>query len=492
VTRRPPRRSHRPIPFTALVLGLFLVSLDACKVDDKAFQSRVFRCDTSAADPLCGTDADGAPLQCFAARQIGATDFCAQACGDVPMSLPDEGAVCVQGAVKLKACNPTDDKDTVNHPNGACDRPEFGCLRTDMVPPAGTADEGVCITMKTCSVNEDCRDPVRSVCAATFLRELYAGHDNTLHADNLYCLQQGCDANATSCSPGESCLRKVVPAAADPPDICVPNCDSQGRCPPNHFCLRKISGPANPAVCIPGLLGFVCDTDVDCLVGKCVDDGGTGPGRGDNLRLCTITCANNDDCSKFDSEQGLFVCNTSTHHCVTPNAYRGATCDTDADCIRDLDSKCMRFAPTDKQGTCLHPCEANGSCLPRGGINQTCLPLIGETDPAFPICLPGFMGLPCFDDANCIGDLTCRGADLTTQPDPTPGICTALCQYDSDCAKNRWTLGGWCGAPDQPVCIPPMDVGADCLKNSMCSSGVCDLTSPPTAITSHKCVAQQP
>jgi hypothetical protein len=441
-------------------LGLALNS--ACRVDDQEFQDRVFHCDTSAADPLCGTDAQGAPMQCFAARQIGAADFCAQQCEGDPRALPAEGAVCVQGGAKLKSCNPVDDQDKVAHPKGACDSADFGCLRTDVL-----TDEGVCMTMHPCLTNQDCHDPVRSVCAATFLKELYAGNDS-LHADHLYCLQEGCQESNTACSPGESCLRNVIPKAANPPDICVPNCDSQLRCPPNHFCLQKISGPGNKPVCIPGLLGFVCDTDVDCLVGTCLKDGGTGPGRGDNLNLCTTTCASDGDCSKFDSAQGLFVCN-SDGHCATPDAYRGATCNTDADCVRDVDSTCMRFSPTDPQGTCLHACGDDGSCLPRGGINQTCIPLIGQTENQPPVCFPGYFTFPCVDNANCVGDLSCRGVDLTTMP-PTYGLCTALCATDDDCTSNRWTQGGWC---DSPICMPPQANGSPCTKSIQCSSGFC-------------------
>jgi hypothetical protein len=461
----------------AVLPALLCTAVGACRVDDDAFQSRVFRCDTSAADPLCGTDVAGEKLQCFAARQIGATDFCAPQCGEIPKPLPDEGAVCVQGNAKLKSCNPTDHAD-VAHPDGACDRAEFGCLRTNVLPSAGGQDEGVCLTMKTCSQNSDCRDPVRSVCAATFLKELYADAGNdVMHADSLYCLQKGCEHDDTSCSPGESCLRKVLPIA-NPPDICVPNCDSNHHCPPNHFCLQAISGPANPAVCIPGLLGFVCDTDVDCLVGTCIDDGGTGrPDKGDNLNLCTMTCASDKDCSKFDSQQGLFVCNTASSpaHCATPNAYQGATCKTDQDCGRDLDSRCMRSSASDEVGTCLHPCTDQGGCAPRGGINQTCFPLYAHEGPV-PVCFPGFFGLPCFSDNNCVGDLTCRGADLSANP-PTPGFCTTLCVSDGDCAANRWTSGGGCALPEAPICVPPPgDVGATCFLNAMCTSGVCDLT----------------
>jgi hypothetical protein len=454
-----------------------------CKVDDQAFQDRVFRCDTSAADPLCGTDANGQPMQCFAARQLGATDFCAQHCDGAPMSLPDEGMVCVQGNAKLKACNPRDDLDKTGHPAGACDRAELGCLRTDVLAPGpGGKDEGVCLTMRTCSSDVDCRDPVRSTCAATFFKDLYhTADENSLHADNLYCLQEGCEANHASCSPGETCLRTVIPADANPPDICVPNCDSQGRCPPNHFCLREISGPANPAVCIPGLLGFVCRTDIDCLAGKCLDDGGTGPDQDDHLHLCTNACTNDQDCARFDGPQGTFLCDLPSHHCATPLAYRGASCNGDDDCVRDAGSKCVRQKLTDPQGVCLHPCAADYSCRPRGGINHTCIPLLGKQEP-IPVCFPGNFGFPCFDNGSCTGDLSCRGADLTAQPDPQPGLCTVLCAGDEDCTRDRWVVGGWCGLPDAPFCLPLLEAGKSCTRDGMCQSGICDTK------VSHKCL----
>jgi len=447
----------------------------ACKVDDQAFQSRIFRCDTSAADPLCGTDANGDPMQCFAARQIGATDFCAQHCGDTPMSLPDEGMVCVQGNAKLKACDPRDDLDKAGHPGGACDRPELGCLRTDVMPPdMGKKDEGVCLTMRTCSTDVDCRDPVRSTCAATFFKQLYANAgEAALHADNLYCLQEGCDANHASCSPGETCLRTVIPPDANPPDICVPNCDSQGRCPPNHFCLRAISGPANPAVCIPGLLGFVCQTDIDCLAGKCEDDGGTGPDQDDHLNLCTTGCSNDADCARYDGPQGTFLCDPVRKKCTTPLAYRGASCDDDTDCVRDAGSRCVRVQAIDKQGVCLHPCADDGACRPRGGINHTCIPLLGKGE-ELPVCFPGNFAFPCFSDDSCTGYLTCRGAKLSGQA-PEPGLCTMLCADDQECARNRWIGGGWCGpneAAGAKICYPPLPEGP-CDRDAICASGVC-------------------
>jgi hypothetical protein len=457
----PPRfTSTRAVLATLAAVVIGGGAAGGCRVDANDFQNRVFHCDTTAPDPLCGTDLDGQPMKCFAARQLGGSDFCTQQCGDVPMSLPDENAVCAQGNAKLKACDPTDTSDAL----GPCGRREFGCLRTDVL-----TDEGICVTMSPCSTDVDCHDPVRSTCAATFLKELYANATaGQLHADNLYCLQEGCKKNASSCSPGETCLRDVIPESADPPDICVPNCDSQLRCPPNHFCFQKISGPANPAVCIPGLLGFVCTSDVDCLMGKCVSDGDPSPD--DGLKLCTTDCVTDEQCQAFDSQQGLFVCVAG--HCATPNAYRGASCDTDADCVRDKGTLCARFDDDfTQQGTCLRPCDANQTCAPRAGIGHACLPLVGQGGTMALACFPGFFGLPCLTSDACVGGMTCRGVDAAGGK---PGLCTALCATDADCFGNRF-IGGqsYCAAPTAPFCLPLQDDGSDCLDKKQCTSNVC-------------------
>jgi hypothetical protein len=131
--------------------------------------------------------------------------------------------------------------------------------------------------MRTCSTDTDCRDPVRSTCAATFFKQLYAGADEkTLHADNLYCLQEGCNATNTSCSPGESCLRKVVPAEQPGWLHDIPSRPATGGAlSAQSLCLRAIPG-RQPAVCIPAGFGV----DRHRLPGWQVpDDGGTGPTR---------------------------------------------------------------------------------------------------------------------------------------------------------------------------------------------------------------------
>ncbi len=415
----------------AVVLG------GGCHVDEDAFQERVFHCDTSAPDPLCGEDAEGEAMTCFPASQLDGSDFCAKSCGE-PMSLAAEDAVCVQGGAKLRACRPSD----TTTPGGPCGRTDLGCLRTDV-----TSDEGVCVTMQPCTADDDCPNPVRSTCAATFLTGLYAAAP--LQADHLYCLQKGCVSGGSSCAPGQSCLPKLVAAAAHPPDICVPNCDSQLGCPPNHFCFRKLSGAGSPAICLPGLLGFLCESDVDCMVGTCMPDGEPEPLA---LNLCTVVAASEAECEQFDSDQGKLV-RMPDGRCASPDAYRGARCYDDADCTRDQGTKCVFSSkptlPTD-QGTCSRLCDADNPCTPRGGFGHVCLSFTVKRDGTQARgCYPGYFGLPCNADAECVGGMICRSAGASSKFCTIP--CTPTTQVD--CERNRWTSGISMCSQDA-VCVP--------------------------------------
>ena len=466
----------------AAAIGLGVIAATGCRVDEQAFEARVFTCDTAARDPGCGTDSAGQPLTCFPASQLDGTDFCTPSCGE-PMSLPAEDAVCVQGNAKLAYCNPAD----TSNPAGPCGRSDLGCLRTDV-----TRDEGVCMTMQPCTADSDCPNPVRSTCAATFLKQLYplAQDPQTgMHADHLYCLQKGCVNGHAACAPGQSCLPTLVPASANPPDICVPNCDSKGRCPPNHFCYQKLTNDSNPAICIPGLLGFVCETDVDCLVGQCISD--EEPVMGLRLNLCTTSCMTDDDCSKYDSVQGKFDCIQG--RCETPDAYRGSACFVDTDCSRDVGTICVYThlrnpADPSDQGTCLRACPADFNCTKRGFFGHGCVPFLDSDGNAAPACFPGYFGVPCWSDENCIPDLSCRGADVSDPQNPVPGFCTTLCAGDADCGANRWTAGQtFCGLPTAPVCVPLIADGGACDVDAHCASQHCVAPADPDAGTGKTC-----
>jgi hypothetical protein len=451
----------RALAIAALAIG--------CSVDEAAFQNRVFQCDTAARDPHCGTDVNGQPMTCFAASQLDGTDFCTQSCGE-PMSLPDD-AVCVQGGAKLAACHPDDTTTTT----GPCGRTDLGCLRTDV-----TADEGVCVTMQPCSQDSDCPNPIRSTCAATFLNELYSKIPNPppadlyWHSDHLYCLQRDCLKGGSSCGPGQSCLPELVTAAAHPPDICVPNCDSHDRCPPNHFCFSKLSGAGSPHICLPGLLGFLCESDIDCIVGKCVSD--NDPDETLRLKLCTVPCSLDGECEIYDSDQGKFVCQpdgAGSGRCATPDAYRGARCSDDSDCTRDEGTSCVfsskPTSPSD-QGTCSRLCPGGtGPCTTRGGFGHVCLPFtVARDGTSKPGCYPGYFGLPCTADDQCVGDLVCGAT-----PELPYKTCTTLCRNDDDCGANRWIAGNRAVCASGSICVAPLRTGSSCQAATWCQSNTC-------------------
>ena len=474
---------------TLLRAGLVGIAFVAgCKVDQAAFDNRIFACNPSAKDPGCGTDESGKSMVCYPASLLDGTDFCAPSCGDAAMTLAD-GNQCVEGDAELISCDPTMDD--------SCGQSALGCLRTDV-----TSTEGVCTTMVPCTADKDCKDPVRSTCATTFLTQLYANNDH-LQANNLYCLQKDCQGGASACSPGQSCLPLLVEASAHAPDICVPDCDSQLNCPPNHVCFQKISGPANPAICIPGLLGFICESDINCLVGKCLsDDDAVEP-----QNFCTIPCNSEADCAAFDSNQGTFTClprSDGNSYCESPYSYRGNACHTDDDCVRagqrDPTYRCYFPSPPKKAtdlGTCLRPCSSGDAgppdCGARAGLGQACVQFYTPLDATGAStktagCYPGFFGVPCLADRNCAGDMTCRQAVTN---DDTTNICTKLCQKDADCNGDRWTAGqSFCAASN--VCVPLIAGGQPCQGDNQCQSKSCQQSADGGATAAGKCAEPTP
>jgi len=69
-----------------VVLSGAMAVIAGCKVDQAAFDARVFACDPSAKNPGCGKDQSGTAMTCYPASLLDGTDFCAPGCGGTPMS----------------------------------------------------------------------------------------------------------------------------------------------------------------------------------------------------------------------------------------------------------------------------------------------------------------------------------------------------------------------------------------------------------------------
>lgn len=448
--------------------ALAAIVLGGCKVDVEAFHQKIYGCNPNAADPACGKDQNEQPMACVAAYQLGGRNFCATGCDATKEAPEGPDAICLPSGPKnagpvsgarLVRCNPA-------QPGNPCGNDELSCLRTDLLQ-----DEGVCMTVNACQADVDCRDPVRAKCLGELLRENY-GDKAGLRADHTYCVQFGCRERRTACSPGETCMRDVIPKSSNPSDICVPNCDANRNCPANYFCYPDLYSRASPAICIPGLLGLRCRSRVDCLFGDCVM---TNAGYG----VCSVKCANDDDCARFDSEHGAFVCN-GEGWCAGARAFRGGQCLSDSDCLH-TGEVCARISNTSRFGSCVYPCPENRTCPAYGGIPHACRPQadLNPPNPAIPfnllatwVCWPGYFGQLCSKDSECMTGLGCRTLVPGTLPLRT---CSIECATDADCQANRLTKDGWCDpAPTGPgICRSPIADDGKCIRDVQCESKKC-------------------
>jgi hypothetical protein len=447
-----------------------------CKVDKAAFQERLFTCNPTAADPACGTDGDDKPMACVPAYQLGGSNFCATGCDATSDPVETADGLCLPsgprtaGAVsgaRLPRCNPAEAANT-------CGTEAMSCLRTDLV-----SDEGVCMTVGSCATDMDCRDPIRSKCMGTLLRETYS--HAALKSDHTYCLQAECRARRTACSPGETCMRDILPRTSNPPDICVPHCDANGNCPPNYFCYPNLYGKRAPRVCIPGLLGLRCQSKLDCLFGDCVETGAP-------YKVCSVACNSNADCEKYDSIQGTFFCNPAGQ-CMTARGFKGGVCERDDDCTYPNEI-CGHITNTMQLGLCMQACGEGGSCPAPGGVPHACRPQLDAagklalTGPPW-VCWPGYFGQLCMNDSQCFPGLACQQLDPSNA---LARICTLPCKVDEDCDANNLTREGWCDA-QTGACRSPLADGAACERKRQCESGGCTVPSGGAADGTKKCDA---
>jgi hypothetical protein len=390
-------------------------------------------CDANTEHDSCGIAADGQPLTCFGARQLGGEDFCTEAC-DVALGSPDpERFACVGSGARLQICEPG---NADGCPAG------LACFRTDLSPFPGLLypkqAAGLCIAMPVCTDHADCADqPTRRVCGGEVMREKYPELKGVLLTDHFQCVVE-CDGAGHGCPSGESCLSLLLDPSL--PNVCVPDCES-APCPPNFFCLRD-AGPAYPPICAPGLPGFRCATSEDCILGYCA---ATGAG----FNVCTIPCKVDSQCGVLKGLRDPFLCQQGI--CVSKAPFAGALCRADAHCPSGQHcSEYDAYRPGTPRLTtnleCHSSCDGEGRCPRAGGMPYVCLPN-GD-------CYPGDMGLPCTGTDECMGELTCEVLEDPSNSDRSTGleICTKACDADAECVgygrDPKACLDGFCRLRD--------------------------------------------
>jgi hypothetical protein len=444
-----------------IVVSALTLIVGACRVDGGKLDDRLYACEPGIGEDQCGTDSSGRSMTCVPGDQLGGGGFCTATC-DNPTLSSTGGDVCLSSHAKLPFCQPRPGDD-----RSSCPLDGLSCLRTDVL-----RDEGVCVAAPVCEQDEDCDATFpRYTCLGTLLRNLY-GPGAGVATDHLYCVVEGCDAQGSACPAGEVCLPKVVARSSSPPDICVPKCDAGLNCPPNHFCYRKVSGPEAPAVCIPGLLGFGCTSDNDCLMGMCLSAGGIG--------ICTVACTSDVECARFSDARGPFVCaNVAADRpggpvlrfCMNPVSFGGSPCASETDC--DPGEVCTGeqpvLSPGEQPRECRLPCTFSAECAPRYGIVHAC---VSGT------CFPGRFYVPCQGDGDCIPDMTCLEAPaVDSGPSGAPRtVCTYACVDDADCASH--VLTERLARCEAGVCMRVRVEDTPCDRDDQCISGFCALVRP--------------
>jgi hypothetical protein len=441
-------RSRGPLRRASLLV--LTAALSGCRVDDQILYDKLYTCSGGSGSDICGTGREGNPLSCFAGYQLGARNFCAPTC-DPSLPLSDPDSVCLSSGVALARCRPSDGAR-------ACPLSELSCLRTDTL-----SDEGVCMAIPLCQENRDCPDPARSTCLGALLRDFY-GEAAGLAVDHLSCLQAGCIAGHADCPSGEACLPSLVPASSNPPDICVPRCDARLNCPPNHLCYRKLS-PLAPDVCIPGILGFGCTSDLDCVIGKCV--------TGDGFSNCSVPCNDAADCVPFSAARGAFACVDpglgGQKYCINNPSLGGAACRTTSDCKSG--EICTDIQPVPSPGVQPHECRklcATAADCPRlAGVPQSCV------EDGF--CFAGRLEVSCHGDQDCVPDLQCMPFPPAVGRDgATPRMaCSFSCSTDEDCTFKKHPLMDSDGRCVLGVCHRARPATYPCDADFQCASGSC-------------------
>jgi len=413
----------------------------------------VVSCDSTTGPSACGSTDGG--MTCFQASSLGGSDFCATACDPSNAQSYPTNVECVESGALLYRCHPNSSS------SAAADCPTgLNCYRTSLVQ-----DQGVCIQMPVCSQDSDCLDNSLNSCVASVIRSLspLAG---LLQLDHLNCVHRYCMAQRSECPATEGCLGTQF---SDPADICVPNCDSHLRCPPDYSCARNTLSLGSPALCLPGIPGERCDGN-NCVIGSCEDTGA-------RFSVCTTACSTTADCSVFDSTTAAYVCVSGATQsvCVTSRPYNGSNCEGQTDCNGDAGEFCSFVGgdgfPQTGHGDCRTPCNSDRTCAPLGGVPRGCLGDAGG-------CYPGILGIPCADATECIAPLQCladaQESDVTAYHSR---ICTVPCGGDGggdSSGDGQCTIlaqRGYCAAGSCRI-VRPSD--QPCQRDAECASQQCN------------------
>ena len=326
--------------------AIFGCAVSGCTVERPSVDDRPFPC-TADGDCLDG-------YACVDRSMLGLPGFCAPACDPSRSTATCPLGLCTPEGACLTLCAPElDGTVRVDCPSG------LTCVRTDLF-----RDQGVCWDIQGCSVGSECgAEEVPSACLSELLGIPALVSGLPLASNRLYCLATPQGPLRDRCSAGTI----PIPGRGDYPGACLPTCnEDDATCPPSMSCwndLGWIFGAAQQSVCWVGTWGSLCESDQECLFGRCYD-------VGDGRRLCTERCdevpVGAGGCEGL-AEASFYVPGRSEWTCrwvgadefCVPRGGIGAPCGAGRPSHESL--RCFLFQ-NESTGVCSEGCEIDADC----------------------------------------------------------------------------------------------------------------------------------
>ncbi|MBP47299.1 MAG: hypothetical protein CMH53_05120, partial [Myxococcales bacterium] len=445
--------------------------IGVCKVDPLS----IINCDTSKDGPCVKTSCEPKTGACVGKPAPNGTKC------DADGSLCTVGDSCNEGLCKAGQSLACDDNNSCT--NDACDSNK-GCVYSANTTPCDADGDA-------CTVGDSCKDKLcikgkAKVCddGKPCTKDTCNSKTGSCGIDNKGLDGQGCDADGSICTQGDSCVKGVC-VAGKPADCNDNNPCTDDQCTPKAGCVYS----PNSAPCDAD--GDPCTASDTCSAKACK----AGPAK---------ACDDGNKCTKDSCVGATGACK----HEVIVGC--GGACKIDQHC----EDNNVRTSDVCKAGKCVWspasgPCDDGNKCTDKDSCgNSVCTGLKKVCDDANPCtndgCLPGTgcvhldNAAPCDDFDQCTLSDTCAkgkcsagvtkpcddGDKCTTnQCNPATGACVfkgipgcgGYCTTVSDCDDNNPCTTESCnqGKCSSVVNQATCDDGSQCTTGDSCKDGKC-------------------
>ncbi len=136
-------------------------------------------------------------------------------------------------------------------------------------------------------------------------------------------------------------------AVSDKQGTCLHRCDANGACLArggiNQTCLPLLAADGPQQICLPGLFGYPCSADNNCVGGLACR------GADPSTQFCTGLCANDSDCANVKWTIGGWCGASEGAPICIPPMEAGQPCSKNNQCVSGVcgtDNTCAGSSST--------------------------------------------------------------------------------------------------------------------------------------------------